>query len=195
MGHFCPSGSGFGIRIRIHWPNRIRIHPDPDPKHWLSVYRCRFQEEEYEDRHKLAQLLPPFKLKWFHFLNHIHTRTFGKRSLLYFSRLFYLCTQGFFCRFSVVHCPSTLCIVVWCSLLKNIAQVSKCQSSLSFFVVCLWLSSMSVGADIICWSLLSVVRRSSVRAWRSPDGTVVRRLAVRQARVRFSYCLIYCFIL
>ncbi len=27
MGHFCPpgSGSGFWIRIRIHWPDRIRI--------------------------------------------------------------------------------------------------------------------------------------------------------------------------
>ncbi len=25
MRHFCPPGSGFRIRIRIHWPDRIRI--------------------------------------------------------------------------------------------------------------------------------------------------------------------------
>ncbi len=25
MGHFCHPGSGFGVLIRIHWPDRIRI--------------------------------------------------------------------------------------------------------------------------------------------------------------------------
>jgi hypothetical protein len=27
------SGSAFGMRIRIHATNRMRIHVDPDPKH------------------------------------------------------------------------------------------------------------------------------------------------------------------
>ncbi len=36
VSNFCPpgSGSGFRIRIWIHWPYWTGSNPDPNPKHW-----------------------------------------------------------------------------------------------------------------------------------------------------------------
>ncbi len=38
MVNFCPPGSGFRIRIRIHWPDRIRIRNNVLPPSHLPLF-------------------------------------------------------------------------------------------------------------------------------------------------------------